>query len=97
MYFYIALISICSFLFVYNQSLKKDIEFLNYQIDNYSQQMLMIEKETKAYENKVLSSFKSASIELKNDVVEAGLILDEKVSSECDKAMDWGIKRALAL
>ena len=97
MYFYISLISICSILFVHNQFLKKDIEYLNYQIEIYTNKMLDLEKETKAYEDKVLSASNIAAIEVQKDAEEANLILTEEVSSDCNKAIEWAIERAISL
>jgi len=94
MYIYIALIALISQLSVQNYYLKKDKEILNSQVQLYVQQLYLLEKSSKIHEENVLSASAIAAANMEKRSIEAGEILRQDVSKDCENAMKWGVEQA---
>jgi len=97
MYIYLALITAIFYLGIQNHYLKKDNELLNFQVELHVEQFSLLEKSSKIHEEKVILASSIAIANIEKRSIEADKILSEEVSSDCDKAMAWGIAQSQKL
>jgi hypothetical protein len=86
-----------SMLALKNNFLKKDNESLSLQIEHHVNQIRLLEKKSKVHEEKVILASSIAAKNFEKRSIEANEILNQKVSSDCENAIAWGINQASAL